>query len=184
MRKSDRGPDWDDWDEISDSVDRKRRVSKERRFEEHAHGFGCSHCSLWIPLNETMGTHNRNHCPSCLWSRHMDDRTPGDRKSECRANMKPIALTFKGESRDKYAEMSGSSANRLGELMLVHECVMDDQIRINRIAADDNPSALMAILRDSIALPALTKELLIVEGIKIATPDMHNVVRTMLGYTT
>lgn len=33
----------------------------------------------------------RNHCPDCLWSLHLDER-PGDRQSECRGPMRPVAL--------------------------------------------------------------------------------------------
>jgi hypothetical protein len=32
---------------------------------------------------DAPGTGHRDHCPSCLWSRHLDDERPGDRASEC-----------------------------------------------------------------------------------------------------
>jgi hypothetical protein len=55
-------------------------------------GFVCGHCEADVPAN-TDG-HYRNHCPFCLWSRHVDD-LPGDRASQCRALMEPIGLVEK-----------------------------------------------------------------------------------------
>ena len=44
------------------------------------------------------GTQHRNHCPACLWSRHVDDR-PGDRAmlDDCGSGMEPIAITVRGK---------------------------------------------------------------------------------------
>ena len=38
----------------------------------------------------------RDHCPFCLWGRHMDV-VPGDRLSGCRGLMKPVSLENAGE---------------------------------------------------------------------------------------
>jgi hypothetical protein len=46
----------------------------QRRHE--ADGFTCLHCKLRVP-GQAWGTKHRNHCPACLWSRHVDI-TPGD----------------------------------------------------------------------------------------------------------
>ncbi len=48
--------------------------------------FVCSHCGA-----EVKGNGRTNHCPVCLWSRHMDD-VPGDRASACQGMMKPIGV--------------------------------------------------------------------------------------------
>ncbi|MBU1911151.1 RNHCP domain-containing protein, partial [Patescibacteria group bacterium] len=43
--------------------------------------FVCEHCSAQVnPLEK--GTY-RNHCPHCLFSKHVDLECPGDRKSPC-----------------------------------------------------------------------------------------------------
>ena len=39
--------------------------------------FRCHHCRADVP-EDAPGTRNRNHCPFCLWSRHVDIE-PGDR---------------------------------------------------------------------------------------------------------
>ncbi|NJM07872.1 RNHCP domain-containing protein [Candidatus Gracilibacteria bacterium] len=35
--------------------------------------FVCLHCGLYIAFHpQIAGVQNRNHCPYCLWSRHVD----------------------------------------------------------------------------------------------------------------
>src|SRR6202790_4659911 len=52
-------------------------------------GFKCKYCRpLCCP--PPSGGHHRNHCPFCLFSRHVDDKRPGDRMSTCGASMEPI----------------------------------------------------------------------------------------------
>lgn len=91
----------------------------------------------------TIGTKNRNHCPFCLYSLHVDDKIAGDRKSKCRGEMQPIGLTFKKEGTDKYGK------ERQGEIMLVHECNKCGKININRLAGDDEPKKIMKIFQNS-----------------------------------
>ncbi|MET1001543.1 MAG: RNHCP domain-containing protein, partial [Acidimicrobiia bacterium] len=47
--------------------------------------FRCRRCGLDVSY-DAPGTAHRNHCPNCLWSRHVDDR-PGDRAAECGSAM-------------------------------------------------------------------------------------------------
>lgn len=111
--------------------------------QKSGNGFSCDHCGQWVPLSELMGTAHRNHCPFCLWSKHVDLEEPGDRKSECRAKMKPIGLTFKHEGVDKYGNL------RQGELMLIHECTGCGKISINRIASDDKVETILEVFEQS-----------------------------------
>lgn len=67
------------------------------------------------------GTKNRNHCPFCLYSLHVDIKT-GDRVAQCKGLMKPIAKTLKKD----------------GEEVIVHKCLKCGQLRKNRIAGDDS----------------------------------------------
>jgi len=57
--------------------------------------------------------------------------------------MKPIALTLK-RSRNKY------QPEPRGELMLVHACVECATVSINRIAADDDPEAILSVFQSSL----------------------------------
>jgi len=76
--------------------------------------FRCGHCGhLVSSMSMFSGVNNRNHCPYCLWSCHLDLYSAGDRLSACKGQMMPIGLTMK-KSRNKYRLHSR------GELMLVH----------------------------------------------------------------
>jgi hypothetical protein len=113
-------------------------------------GFRCQHCGAYVhTLPMIAGVNNRNHCPYCLWSRHVDYLKPGDRMSACKAIMKPIGLTMK-QGRDKYM------ANKTGELMLIHRCSDCSKLSINRIAADDQVEMVAGVYQSSLLLDEIT----------------------------
>lgn len=106
-------------------------------------GFICHSCRANVTtLTAISGVHNRNHCPFCLCSRHMDWNEAGDRMSACKAIMVPIGLTMKW-NHNKYARLAD------GELMLVHRCVDCGKLSINRIAADDRVDRLKELFHAS-----------------------------------
>lgn len=155
---------------------RKDEKEKERRLklEEKKGGFRCCNCGQWVPFSEFMGTEHRNHCPFCLWSKHVDLEKPGDRKSKCQAGMKPIGLTFKHEGLDKYGKL------RQGELMLIHECTSCGKISINRIAADDNEEAILRVFEESQKLSPEKRNQLERNGIEISSRKAEKEIRTQL----
>ena len=102
--------------------------------------FTCKHCGAFVSTwSGLSGVVNRNHCPYCLHSRHLDLFKAGDRLSACKDLMAPVGLTMK-KSHDKYTNQSQ------GELMLVHQCKGCDQLSVNRIAADDDPVRILEII--------------------------------------
>lgn len=108
--------------------------------------FRCAHCHNIVPTAHIVsGVNNRNHCPYCLWSFHLDLFVAGDRLSACKGQMKPIGLTMK-KGRNKYRLDAG------GELMLIHQCNECGTLSINRIAADDHPDSVMDVFHQSRAL--------------------------------
>lgn len=87
--------------------------------------FTCGHCQQAVePLGK--GTY-RNHCPVCLWSKHVDKTGPGDRLSECLGLMQPIGVDFDAKK---------------GGWMIVHECVRCQKKITNRAAPDDDMSKI------------------------------------------
>ena len=93
-----------------------------------AQAFTCGHCHRFIgPL--PSGGHHRNHCPFCLYSRHVDDRASGDRASACGSLMAPI----------------GAFQRPNGEHVVVHRCLGCGFERFNRIAADDDFDLVLAL---------------------------------------
>jgi hypothetical protein len=120
--------------------DQKFRKGKSRaRLQEKQ--FRCVNCGALVSADrELAGVNNRNHCPNCLWSKHVDEFKPGDRKADCCARMQPIGLTVK-QIHKKY------DRQQQGELMLIHRCTGCGKISINRIASDDSTGALIALYR-------------------------------------
>ncbi len=116
----------------------REQRTRARRREPSA--FRCRNCGLDVPT-DAPGTAHRNHCPSCLWSRHVDD-APGDRAADCGAAMEPVAV----------------STRRDGEWTLVHRCRGCHTLHLNRIAGDDNPLALMQIAVRPLAQPPFPLE--------------------------
>jgi hypothetical protein len=110
-----------------------------------ANGFICTHCHGFVYTESGLsGVQNRNHCPYCLWSRHLDLYAAGDRLSACKSLMQPIGLTIKF-TRKKYGPTRG-------ELMLIHSCKECNRLSINRIAADDDPQMVFTVFEDSFCL--------------------------------
>lgn len=169
--------EWNDGDDIVDARRREKNITKNQKKEMVRHGFDCVHCKGWVAIHAEMGTHNRNHCPSCLWSRHMDESKPGDRKSDCKSPMEPIALTFKEGRLDKYATESDVM---VGALMLVHRCVKEGYVRINQVAADDNPNAVLDVFIRSLHLPAEAVGDFETRGITIARQSMSGIIMEQL----
>ena len=106
--------------------------------------FTCRRCRALVLAHSFLsGVHHRNHCPWCLWSRHMDLYRAGDRMSACRGLMRPVGLSLKWVDK-KYG------FNKPGELMLIHRCEECGKVSLNRIAADDDNQAILVVFRTSL----------------------------------
>jgi hypothetical protein len=101
---------------------------RHRARQRRSGSFRCGHCGLDVSY-DAPGTAHRNHCPTCLWSKHLDDDTPGDRDADCGSSMEPIAITVRGD----------------GEWVLIHRCLGCDEVHLNRSAGDDNPLVLLRL---------------------------------------
>ncbi|PIT92005.1 MAG: hypothetical protein COU08_04740 [Candidatus Harrisonbacteria bacterium CG10_big_fil_rev_8_21_14_0_10_42_17] len=93
-----------------------------RLFRRTKESFTCSRCGAFV-----RGTGYTNHCPSCLWSKHVDVH-PGDRANLCGGLMEPIDFD-----------------HGHGEYVLIHRCVACRFVRRYKIAHDDNFEALIAL---------------------------------------
>ncbi len=93
--------------------------------------FSCEHCG-----HAVKGTGYTNHCPKCLWSRHVDTE-PGDRKATCGGMMRPIRV-------------EGSTP----DYRIVHRCEACGHETRTNAASNDDAAALIAIAhQDGIARP-------------------------------
>jgi len=84
--------------------------------------FVCAHCKEAV-----RGTGYTNHCPKCLWSKHVDVQ-PGDRAEICGGMMEPIAL-------------EGSTPH----YRIVHKCLSCEAVRRVSVLDTDDPAALIAL---------------------------------------
>lgn len=106
-----------------------------RKSRPDTKGFTCIRCRQTVS-GVSYGTKHRNHCPVCLWSRHVDEE-PGDRRCACRSPMEPVALEVR----------------RDGEWAIVHRCTGCDSLKTNRIAGDDHELALLSLALRPLANP-------------------------------
>ena len=93
-----------------------------KRFQRRIEDFTCEHCGAHV-----KGNGYTNHCPECLWSKHVDVN-PGDRAAACLGMMEPIAL-------------EGTSP----EYRIIHRCTRCGFTRPNAIGTNDNPEAVLGI---------------------------------------
>ena len=95
-----------------------------KRFTRSIENFTCDHCGTFV-----QGDGYTNHCPSCLWSKHVDI-DPGDRASQCRGMMEPIGVDMKK-----------------GRYMTVCRCLKCGTIKRNKMADKDSMSELIKIMQ-------------------------------------
>ncbi|MBL7523389.1 RNHCP domain-containing protein, partial [Frankia sp. CNm7] len=90
-----------------------------RRFTRTTEDFDCLVCGAAV-----RGDGYTNHCPRCLWSRHVDV-APGDRAATCGGLMRPVAVEV-----------------RAHDTMLTHVCERCGHRRRNRTSPADDQEAL------------------------------------------
>ena len=91
-------------------------------FIKREENFTCAHCGAKV-----IGTGYTNHCPKCLWSKHVDE-SPGDRAQHCGGMMEPVAL-------------EGSTPH----YRIVHRCNSCGAIRRVDVSPQDDAEALIAL---------------------------------------
>ena len=91
-------------------------------FTRRKEDFTCENCGARV-----AGNGYTNHCPNCLWSKHVDV-DPGDRAANCRGMMEPVAI-------------EGSTP----DYRIVHRCVRCRMIRRVDVSPGDNPEAILAL---------------------------------------
>jgi len=87
--------------------------------------FVCEHCS-----HQVTGNGYTNHCPECLWSKHVDIE-PGDRQDLCGGSMEPVGIRIKNN-----------------ELGIMHRCEKCRHEKPNKVSADDNRDKIIAITKN------------------------------------
>ncbi len=94
-----------------------------KRFQRKIEDFQCENCGT-----EVQGDGYTNHCPVCLWSKHVD-KNPGDRDSECKGLMEPIKI----EKTSK-------------EIIITHKCLECGYVKKNKSSKNDDYNEILEII--------------------------------------
>lgn len=97
-----------------------------KKFTKKIEDFNCAHCGAVV-----RGNGYTNHCPHCLWSRHVDNN-PGDRASSCGGMMRPISAEKDGEG-----------------FIITHKCELCGKEKRQRTSDQDNIDALIKVMSNS-----------------------------------
>jgi hypothetical protein len=97
-----------------------------RQFTRTTEDFSCLVCGAVV-----RGDGYTNHCPRCLWSRHVDV-APGDRAAGCGGLMRPVAIEA-----------------RAHDVVLTHACESCGHRRRNRTAPADDEAALLRVAAEA-----------------------------------
>ena len=93
-----------------------------KKFTRTIEDFVCEHCG-----EKVVGNGYTNHCPKCLWSKHVD-KNPGDRLEVCQGLMAPVGALKKN-----------------GDMYIMQQCTRCGFERNNKFCAEDNFDALLKI---------------------------------------
>lgn len=92
--------------------------------------FICENCGAKVPK---LGYSSRDHCPNCLYSKHVD-KNPGDRAEECHGALEPVSVEL--NSKKGY--------------VIIYKCKKCGQIRKNVSAKDDNMTKIIKLTANPI----------------------------------
>lgn len=95
-----------------------------KQFSRKQEDFICEHCGA-----EVHGNGYTNHCPQCLYSKHVDVN-PGDRAADCGGLMEPVEIELKD-----------------GKYVVVQRCQKCGFVRRNKICDGDNFAAVLELSR-------------------------------------
>ena len=91
-------------------------------FKKVTEDFVCEHCG-----REVVGNGYTNHCPHCLWSKHVDIQ-PGDRAASCGGMMEPVTVQSIG-----------------GDNIITHRCSVCHYEKRNKMAPEDNYDTIVTL---------------------------------------
>ena len=98
---------------------------EEKRFTKIDEEFICDNCGNKVTK---LGYTSRDHCPKCLYSKHIDIN-PGDRLETCHGDLVPVSVEL--NSKKGY--------------MIIYKCKKCGQIKKNKAAEDDNMDLIIKL---------------------------------------
>lgn len=98
-----------------------------KKFQRTKEDFVCEKCGLAV-----KGSGYTNHCPACLWSKHVDIN-PGDRENECCGLMEPVGIEIKN-----------------GEYVILHRCTNCGLKKRNKTSKNDSMDAIIRLSKNPV----------------------------------
>ena len=95
-----------------------------KKFNKLDENFICENCNKNV---SSLGYTSRDHCPYCLYSKHVDIN-PGDRNNPCKGLLEPIDIE---KFKDTYK--------------IIYKCKKCNKIHKNIIANDDSMDEIIKI---------------------------------------
>lgn len=95
-----------------------------KQFTMRDENFICENCHKEVSL---LGYTARDHCPYCLYSKHVDIN-PGDRANTCKGLLKPIGIE---KFKDTYK--------------ILYQCEKCHELHKNIVAKDDDMNMIIKI---------------------------------------
>lgn len=99
-----------------------------KKFQRKIEDFECDSCGEAV-----KGNGYTNHCPRCLYSKHVDIN-PGDRENDCGGLMKPVRAYLKGQ-----------------EWILQQKCENCGEVMNIKVREEDNVEALKKVIEKNIS---------------------------------
>ncbi|TSC70574.1 MAG: hypothetical protein CEO12_295 [Parcubacteria group bacterium Gr01-1014_46] len=96
-------------------------------FIKNKENFVCEKCGTVV-----KGNGYTNHCPHCLWSKHLDI-FPGDRAEKCEGMMEPVGVSKKGS-----------------EYIITHKCIRCGFSKTNKAVTSDSFDVIIQISAEGI----------------------------------
>lgn len=107
----------------------------QKKFQRKIEDFVCENCGFKV-----TGNGYTNHCPKCLWSKHVDIN-PGDRLSDCGGLMEPISIETKA-----------------GEYTILHKCIKCGYEKRNKKVDEDDFDEILKIVTAYGGIPPSIKK--------------------------
>lgn len=95
-----------------------------KNFSKLDESFICENCDMKVDI---LGYTSRDHCPYCLYSKHVDIN-PGDRLNECKGLLVPIDIE---KFKDTYK--------------IIYKCQKCNELHKNIIAKDDDMNEIIKL---------------------------------------
>jgi len=96
-----------------------------KKFQRKKEDFTCEKCGFFV-----HGSGYTNHCPKCLWSKHVDVH-PGDRAAMCGGLMQPVHVEIKK-----------------GAHIIIQKCVKCGYMKKNKTSKNDSFDVLLRLTKE------------------------------------